>query len=98
MKKVEAIINPHLLLAVQESLEENGVSGMTVMEVKGLGRTRGHVAIHRDIPHAVDFLPKTYIMVLVEDEQVHKVVTGIRLGAYTGKNGDGVIWVTAVES
>jgi nitrogen regulatory protein P-II 1 len=91
MKKIEAIIKPHKLDEVQEALRNNGVNGMTVTEVKGFGRQRGHTEIYRGSEYTVNFLPKAKIEVLVADSQVDAVVKTIVDVAKTGKVGDGKI-------
>lgn len=97
MKKIEAIIKPHKFDEVQEALRGAGVHGMTVTEVKGFGRQRGHTEIYRGSEYTVDFLPKTKIEVLTSDEQVSAVVETIVKAANTGKVGDGKISVYNVE-
>lgn len=96
MKKIEAIIKPHKFDEVQEALREAGVHGMTVTEVKGFGRQRGHTEIYRGSEYTVDFLPKTKIEVLAADDQVQTVVNAIVKAANTGKVGDGKISVYEV--
>jgi len=93
MKKIEAIIKPHKFEEVQEALRELGVLGMTVTEVKGFGRQRGHTEIYRGSEYTVDFLPKTKIEVLAADDQSAAVVQTILDAAKTGKIGDGKIFV-----
>ncbi|TLD71435.1 P-II family nitrogen regulator [Phragmitibacter flavus] len=93
MKKVEAIIKPHKFEEVQETLREAGIHGMTVTEVKGFGRQRGHTEIYRGSEYTVDFLPKTKIEILVSDEQLNTVITALIESAKTGKIGDGKIFV-----
>lgn len=93
MKKVEAIIKPHKFEEVQEALREAGVHGMTVTEVKGFGRQRGHTEIYRGSEYTVDFLPKTKIEILVSDDQAASVVKVLQDSAKTGKIGDGKIFV-----
>ena len=97
MKKIEAIIKPHKLDDVQEALRAVGVNGMTVTEVKGFGRQRGHTEIYRGSEYTVNFLPKTKIEILVADGQAASVVKVIQDTANTGKVGDGKIAVFAVE-
>ncbi len=97
MKKIEAIIKPHKFDEVQHALRDAGVHGMTVTEVKGFGRQRGHTEIYRGSEYTVDFLPKTKIEVLVADEQVQFVVKAIVKAANTGSIGDGKISVYSVE-
>ena len=97
MKQVEAIIKPSQLGEVQEALTKLGVEGMTVVEVKGFGRQKGHAALYRGAEYTIDFLPKVKIQVLVTDEKATQVVDAIVRGARTGKIGDGKIFITAVE-
>ena len=97
MKKIEAIIKPHTLDNVQEALRKVGVNGMTVTEVKGFGRQRGHTEIYRGSEYVVNFLPKTKIEILLADDHVDQVVKTIVENAKTGKIGDGKISVYAVE-
>ncbi len=93
MKKIEAIIKPHKFEEVQEALREAGVQGMTVTEVKGFGRQRGHTEIYRGSEYTVEFLPKTKIEILADDNQVNSIVSAITGSAKTGKIGDGKIFV-----
>jgi len=97
MKKIEAIIKPFKLDDVKEKLSGLGVKGMTVSEVKGFGRQKGHTEIYRGAEYVVDFLPKIKIEVVVADDQVTEVVDTIRNAANTGKIGDGKIFVFPVE-
>ena len=97
MKKVEAIIKPFKLDEVKESLSAIGIQGITVSEVKGFGRQKGHTELYRGAEYVVDFLPKVKIEVVVIDEQVHKVVEAIERAARTGRIGDGKIFVTTVD-
>ena len=97
MKKVEAIIKPFKLEDVKEALAEVGVQGMTVVEVKGFGRQKGHTEIYRGSEYTVDFLPKVKIEVVVEDERCDSVVDAIVKAANTGKIGDGKVFVSAVS-
>jgi nitrogen regulatory protein PII len=97
MKQVEVIIKPSQLGDVQEALIKLGVEGMTVVEVKGFGRQKGHSALYRGAEYTIDFLPKVKIQVLVTDEKATQVVDAIVRGTRTGKIGDGKIFVTAVE-
>ncbi len=98
MKKVEAIIKPFKLDEVKEALREIGVTGMTVTEVKGFGRQKGHTELYRGAEYVVDFLPKVKIEVVVADSMVEQVVEAIKNGAYTGKIGDGKIFIIDVEN
>ena len=97
MKKIEAIIKPFKLDEVRESLSEIGVSGLTVTEVKGFGRQKGHTELYRGAEYVVDFLPKVKIEVVVPDDAVEGAIDSILKAARTGKIGDGKIFVTAVE-
>jgi nitrogen regulatory protein P-II 1 len=97
MKKVEAIIKPFKLDDVREALSEIGITGMTVTEVKGFGRQKGHTELYRGAEYVVDFLPKMRVEVVVTDEQVDRCVEVISSAAHTGKIGDGKIFVTGVE-
>jgi len=98
MKKIEAIIKPFKLDDVKEALTDAGVAGMTITEVKGFGRQKGHTEIYRGAEYVVDFLPKVKIEVVVDDEQVEHVLDAVRKAAYTGKIGDGKVFVTPVET
>ncbi len=97
MKKVEAIIKPFKLEEVKDALNEIGIQGITVSEVKGFGRQKGHTELYRGAEYVVDFLPKIKLEVVVEDEQVLEVVESIRETARTGRIGDGKIFVVPVE-
>jgi len=97
MKMVEAIIKPFKLDEVKETLTKAGVQGMTVSEVKGFGRQKGHTELYRGAEYTVDFLPKVKIQVLVPDEKAQQIVEIISTAARTGKIGDGKIFVTPVE-
>ena len=97
MKQVEAIIKPFQLGEVQQALIKLGVEGMTVVEVKGFGRQKGHASLYRGAEYTVDFLPKVKIQVLITDEKAPQVVDAIMRGARTGKIGDGKIFITAFE-
>lgn len=97
MKKVEAIIKPFKLEDVKDALNEIGIKGITVTEVRGFGRQKGHTEIYRGAEYVVDFLPKIKVEVVVEAEMVPKVVETIMDVARTGKIGDGKIFVTSVE-
>ena len=97
MKKIEAIIKPFKLEEVKEALSEIGLEGMTVTEVKGFGRQKGHSEIYRGSEYTVDFLPKIKIEVIVGDEQAGPAVEAISKAAKTGKIGDGKIFVLPVE-
>jgi nitrogen regulatory protein P-II 1 len=97
MKKVEGIVRPHLLEAVKNALQEVGVVGMTVSEVKGFGRQKGHTETYRGSEYKVEFLPKIKIEVVVPDELVEQAVQAILKTAKTGKFGDGKVFVSALE-
>jgi nitrogen regulatory protein PII len=97
MKKIEAIIKPFKLEDVKEALSEIGVEGMTVTEVKGFGRQKGHTEIYRGSEYTVDFLPKVKLEIVVDDAQVNSVVDAIVKTANTGKIGDGKVFVSSVE-
>ena len=97
MKKIEAIIKPFKLDDVKEALNEIGIQGMTIVEVKGYGRQKGHKEIYRGAEYVVDFIPKIKIEIVVDDKQVDKVTTVITDAANTGKIGDGKIFVLPVE-
>jgi nitrogen regulatory protein P-II 1 len=98
MKKLEAIIKPFKLEEVKDALSEIGVEGMTVSEVKGFGRQKGHTEIYRGSEYTVDFLPKVKLEIVVTDEIVDKAVAAIVAAAKTGKIGDGKVFVLPVES
>jgi nitrogen regulatory protein PII len=97
MKKIEAIIKPHKLDDVKDGLTEIGIKGMTVTEVKGYGRQKGHTEIYRGAEYVVDFLPKIKIEIVVPADIVDQVVDKIRESANTGKIGDGKIFVLPIE-
>jgi nitrogen regulatory protein P-II 1 len=97
MKKIEAIIKPFKLDDVKEALNEIGIQGMTISEVKGYGRQKGHKEIYRGAEYIVDFIPKIKIEIVVEAARADEVVEKIREAANTGKIGDGKIFVTPVE-
>ncbi len=97
MKKIEAIIKPFKLSDVKDALQEAGVQGMSVTEVKGFGRQKGHTEIYRGSEYTVDFLPKTKIETIVRDDQVQAAIDTIVKAARTGKIGDGKIFVIPVE-
>ncbi len=97
MKKIEAIIKPFKLDDVREALGVIGISGMTVSEVKGFGRQKGHTELYRGAEYVVDFLPKVKLELVVNDDDVERCLEVIVKSAYTGKIGDGKIFVTGVE-
>jgi len=97
MKKIEAIIKPFKLEEVKDALSELGIEGMTVSEVKGFGRQKGHTEIYRGSEYTVDFLPKIKLEVVAPDERVDAAVQAIVKAAKTGKIGDGKVFVSAIE-
>ncbi len=97
MKKVEAIIKPFKLDEVKEGLSGIGIQGLTVSEVKGFGRQKGHTELYRGAEYVVDFLPKVKLEIIVPDERVAEVVEAIEKAAKTGRIGDGKIFVLPVE-
>jgi nitrogen regulatory protein P-II 1 len=97
MKQITAIIKPFKLEEVREALAEVGVSGLTVTEVKGFGRQKGHTELYRGAEYVVDFLPKVKVEVVVKDDEVDRCIETIVKAAKTGKIGDGKIFVTGVE-
>src|ERR1700687_2798993 len=97
MKKFEAIIKPFKLEEVKDALGEIGIEGMTVSEVKGFGRQKGHTEIYRGSEYTVDFLPKIKIEIVVADQQLENAVATIVKSAKTGKIGDGKVFVSTVE-
>ncbi len=96
MVKVEAIVKPFKLAEVQEALLGCGIQGMTVAEVKGFGRQKGHVELYRGAEYHVDFVPKLHITVVIAEEMLSQVLEAIRSAAYTGKIGDGKIFVSPI--
>jgi nitrogen regulatory protein P-II 1 len=97
MKKIEAIVKPFKLDEVREALSELGATGLTVTEVKGFGRQKGHTELYRGAEYVVDFLPKVKVEVVLPDAMVERAVEAIIKAAHTGKIGDGKIFVTAIE-
>lgn len=97
MKKIDAIIKPFKLEEVKDALSEIGVEGMTVSEVKGFGRQKGHTEIYRGSEYTVDFLPKIRIEIILPDEKVEEAVEAIVAAAKTGKIGDGKVFVSHIE-
>ena len=97
MKKIEAVIKPFKLDEVREALSEIGVNGLTVTEVKGFGRQKGHTELYRGAEYVVDFLPKIKLELVVADDMVDSAVEAIIKSAHTGKIGDGKIFVSSVE-
>jgi nitrogen regulatory protein PII len=98
MKKIEAIIKPFRLEEVKDALSAQGVEGMTVTEVNGFGRQKGHTEIYRGSEYTVDFLPKIKLEIVVSDERAEEAVKAIIKAAKTGKIGDGKVFVSAIES
>lgn len=97
MKKIEAIIKPFKLDAIKDRLNEIGIDGLTVSEVKGFGRQRGQTELYRGSQYVVDFLPKTKIEIVVSDDMAEKVITTIVETARTGRIGDGKIFVETID-
>ncbi len=97
MKKIEAIIKPFKLDEVKEALQEVGIQGLSVVEVKGFGRQKGHTELYRGAEYVVDFLPKVKIEVVLADDQLDDALDAIQDSARTDKIGDGKIFVTSVE-
>ena len=97
MKQITAIIKPFKLEEVREALADMGVSGLTVTEVKGFGRQKGHTELYRGAEYVVDFLPKVKVEVVLPDELVDRAVEAIRNAAQTGRIGDGKIFISTVE-
>ena len=97
MKKIEASIKPFKLEEVKDALGEVGIEGMTVSEVKGFGRQKGHTEIYRGSEYTMDFLPKVKVEIVVSDDRADNAITAVVHGAKTGKIGDGKIFVTSIE-
>ncbi len=97
MKKVEAIIKPFKLDDVREALSDVGVTGLTVSEVKGFGRQKGHTELYRGAEYVVDFLPKIKLEIVLSEDQVEICIEAITKAAHTGRIGDGKIFVTSIE-
>jgi nitrogen regulatory protein P-II 1 len=98
MKLVTAIVKPFKLDDVKNALELIGIAGLTVSEVQGFGRQRGHTEVYRGADYHVDFVPKVRVEVVVEDGAVEKVIEAVSVAARTGKIGDGKLWVTPVDT
>ena len=96
MKKIEAVVKPFKLDDVKDALNKAGIKGMTVFEVKGFGRQKGHTELYRGAEYVVDFLPKTKVEIVVSDDMVEKVISAIADSAKTGKLGDGKIFISDV--
>ena len=97
MKKIEAVIKPFKLDEVKDALNEIGIQGMTVTEVKGFGRQKGHTELYRGAEYVIDFIPKIKIEIVITDELATKVVDAIEKAAKTGKIGDGKIFIYSIE-
>ncbi|MGJ8620239.1 MAG: P-II family nitrogen regulator [Methylophilaceae bacterium] len=97
MKKIEAVIKPFKLEDVREALSEIGINGLTVTEVKGFGRQKGHTELYRGAEYTIDFLPKAKLELVVPEDMLDKAMDAIVKAAHTGKIGDGKIFVTSVE-
>ena len=97
MKKIEAIIKPFKLEEVKDALTKIGIQGMTISEVKGFGRQKGHTELYRGAEYVVDFLPKVKIEIVLADDMVEKAIDAIRRAAQTGRIGDGKIFVSTIE-
>lgn len=97
MKKIEAIIKPFKLDDVKEALQEVGLQGMTVTDVRGFGRQKGHTELYRGAEYVVDFLPKVKLELVVDDGQVERAVEAIKTAAHSGRIGDGKIFVSPIE-
>ena len=96
MKKIECIVRPHLLEPVKKALQEIGIMGMTVIEVKGFGRQKGHKEIYRGVEYQVEFVPKMKVEVVIEDDRLQEILQTIVSTARTGKFGDGKIFVSDI--
>ena len=97
MKKIEAIIKPFKLDEVREALSEIGIEGLTVTEVKGFGRQKGHTELYRGAEYVIDFLPKMKLEIVISDDKLDKVIETIKSAAHTGQIGDGKIFVSSIE-
>ncbi len=97
MKKIEAIIKPFKLDDVKDALNDINIQGITVTEVKGFGRQKGHTEVYRGAEYVVDFLPKIKLEIIVRDDQVREIVEAVQRAAHTGRIGDGKIFVTPVD-
>ena len=97
MKKIEAIIKPFKLDEVKEALQEVGIQGLSVIEVKGFGRQKGHTELYRGAEYVVDFLPKVKIEVVIDDAMTERVVDAIQNAAQTGRIGDGKIFISTID-
>ena len=97
MKKIQAIIKPFKLDEVRDALQEIDVAGVTVTEAKGFGRQKGHTELYRGAEYSVDFLPKIVLDIVVQDEKLEEACEAIKKAAYTGKIGDGKIFISSIE-
>tara|TARA_B000000532_G_scaffold212433_1_gene182519 strand:- start:224 stop:595 length:372 start_codon:yes stop_codon:yes gene_type:complete len=97
MKKIQAIIKPFKLDEVRDALQEIDVAGVTVTEAKGFGRQKGHTELYRGAEYSVDFLPKILLDIIVEDGKLQEACDAIKKAAYTGKIGDGKIFITSID-
>lgn len=97
MKKIKAIIKPFKLDEVKEALHEVGLQGITVIEAKGFGRQKGHTELYRGAEYVVDFLPKVKIELVIPDDMLERAVEAIQQAAYTGRIGDGKIFISSIE-
>jgi nitrogen regulatory protein P-II 1 len=97
MKKIEAVIKPFKLDEVKEALQDVGLQGITVVEAKGFGRQKGHTELYRGAEYVVDFLPKVKIELVVPDQMLDQAVEAIRTAAYTGRIGDGKIFISDIQ-
>ena len=97
MKKIEAIVKPFKLDEVKDALQEIGLQGITVLDAKGFGRQKGHTELYRGAEYVVDFLPKVKLEIIVEDSIVERAIQTIQQTAFTGRIGDGKIFITPVE-
>lgn len=98
MKKIEAIVKPFILEDLKDALKEIGIQGMTVSEVKGFGRQKGHAEIYRGSEYVIDFLPKIKVEIIATDEMVSAIIDVISQSAKTGKTGDGKIFIIPIEN
>ena len=97
MKKIEAIIKPFKLDDVKQALHEEGIDGMTIIDAKGFGRQKGHTELYRGAEYVIEFMPKVLIEVVVPDERVEQLIEVIKTSAFTGKIGDGKIFISTIE-
>jgi nitrogen regulatory protein P-II 1 len=97
MKKIEAIVRPHLLEAIKDALQTIGIQGMSIAEVKGFGRQKGHTEVYRGAEYQIEFVPKIKIEIVLDDEMVDEAIDTIIKTSRTGKFGDGKIWIIPVE-